>query len=113
MTDNSQSLVNKSESEKLVLASLRRNDESIEEVLVTANHVCLYEFQLNVSQWKRRTVEGSLFIVKRSSHPRFQLIILNRLSPANHVEDMGKSKVVPVCLNSLEVCVADAVFTMP
>ena len=109
-------MVNKSESEKLVLASLRRNDDSIEEVLVTANHVCLYEFQLNVSQWKRRTVEGSLFIVKRSSHPRFQLIILNRLSPANHVEDMGKSRsdlVVPVCLNSLEVCVADALVTTP
>ncbi|QDZ20260.1 mRNA-decapping enzyme [Chloropicon primus] len=84
----SQSLVNKSESEKLVLASLRRNDDSIEEVLETANHVCLYEFIVNLSQWKRREVEGTLFIVKRSTHPRFQLIILNRRSQSNHVEDI-------------------------
>ena len=74
-----------------VLATLQRNDDSIEEVLETANHVCLYEFQVNANQWKRRDVEGTLFVVKRSSQPRFQLIILNRQSPKNHVEDIGKS----------------------
>jgi mRNA-decapping enzyme 1B len=75
-------LVNKSESEKLTLNSLRRNDKTIEEIIETANHVSLYEFQLDTKAWKRRDVEGSLFVVKRSSQPRFQYIILNRLSPS-------------------------------
>jgi len=91
MGEKAKSLVNKTESARLSLATLQRNDDSIEEVLETANHVCLYEFQVNANQWKRRDVEGTLFVVKRSSQPRFQLIILNRQSPKNHVEDIGKS----------------------
>uniref|UniRef100_A0A7S3E489 Uncharacterized protein n=1 Tax=Chloropicon laureae TaxID=464258 RepID=A0A7S3E489_9CHLO len=81
-------LVNKSESDKLTLASLRRNDNTIEEIIDTAKHVSLYEFQLGLNEWKRRDVEGSLFVVKRSALPRFQFIILNRLSPKNHLEDI-------------------------
>jgi hypothetical protein len=44
-------LVNKSESEKLTLNSLRRNDKTIEEIIETANHVSLYEFQLDTKAW--------------------------------------------------------------
>lgn len=82
-------LVDKSESEKLTLASLQRIDNTIEQVIETANHVSLYEFNLDTKKdWKKRDVEGSLFVVKRSCQPRFQVIILNRLSPKNHVEDI-------------------------
>ena len=82
-------LVDKSESEKLTLASLQRIDNTIEQVIETANHVSLYEFNLDTKKdWKKREVEGSLFVVKRSSQPRFHVIILNRLSPKNHVEDI-------------------------
>mmetsp|Transcript_14784 Transcript_14784/g.28609 ORF Transcript_14784/g.28609 Transcript_14784/m.28609 type:complete len:144 (-) Transcript_14784:2153-2584(-) len=76
-------LVNKRESNKLTLNALRRSDATIEDIIGTAHQVCLYEFQLDRQTWKRRDVEGSLFVVKRSTQPRFQFIILNRLSPGN------------------------------
>ncbi len=73
------------------------------QVLATAGHVALYDFNqdsscwvknvlLNVlkSQWKlalrtrplqeRKDVEGSLFLLKRRTNPRFQFIILNKKS---------------------------------
>eukprot|EP00899_Mesostigma_viride_P013230 jgi/Mesvir1/21908/Mv01970-RA.1 len=70
------------------LAVLQRQDPDIEDVLGTAAHVTLYSFDVNGMQWTRKNVEGSLFVVKRKSAPRFQFIVLNRLSTDNMVEDL-------------------------
>ncbi|XP_060197060.1 mRNA-decapping enzyme-like protein isoform X2 [Lycium barbarum] len=59
-----------------------------EEILITAAHVTLYEFNIDNSQWSRKDVEGSLFVVKRSAQPRFQFIVMNRRNTDNLVEDL-------------------------
>ncbi|KAL6563681.1 hypothetical protein OROGR_002640 [Orobanche gracilis] len=62
----------------LNLTVLQRIDPFVEEILITAAHVALYEFNIDTSQWSRRDVEGSLFVVKRNTQPRFQFIVMNR-----------------------------------
>ncbi|KAL3536076.1 hypothetical protein ACH5RR_004537 [Cinchona calisaya] len=73
---------------KLNLTVLQRNDPFIEEILMIAAHVTLYEFNIDLNQWSRKDVEGSLFVVKRNTQPRFQFIVMNRLSTENLVEDL-------------------------
>ena len=50
----------------LNLTVLQRIDPFIEEILIMAAHVTFYEFNIDLSQWCRKDVEGSLFVVKRS-----------------------------------------------
>ncbi|VFR02725.1 unnamed protein product [Cuscuta campestris] len=72
----------------LNLTVLQRTDPFIEEILLTAAHVTFYEFNIETSQWSRKDVEGSLFVVKRTSQPRFQFIVMNRRNADNLVEDL-------------------------
>ncbi|XP_008808817.2 mRNA-decapping enzyme-like protein isoform X2 [Phoenix dactylifera] len=72
----------------LNLTVLQRMDPSVEEILMTAAHVTLYEFNIDLNQWSRKDVEGSLFVVKRNAQPRFQFIVMNRRNTDNLVEDL-------------------------
>ncbi|GKU93786.1 hypothetical protein SLEP1_g7354 [Rubroshorea leprosula] len=72
----------------LNLTVLRRIDPFVEEILITAAHVTFYEFNIELSQWSRKDVEGSLFVVKRSTQPRFQFIVMNRRNTDNLVENL-------------------------
>ncbi|XP_039044128.1 mRNA-decapping enzyme-like protein [Hibiscus syriacus] len=72
----------------LNLTVLQRIDAFIEEILITAAHVTFYEFDIDSSQWSRKDVEGSLFVVKRSTQPRFQSIVMNRRNTDNLVENL-------------------------
>ncbi|CAN4116307.1 unnamed protein product [Withania somnifera] len=72
----------------LNLTVLQRIDPFVEEILITAAHVTLYEFNIDNSLWSRKDVEGSLFVVKRSAQPRFQFIVMNRRNTDNLVEDL-------------------------
>ncbi|CAN6884154.1 unnamed protein product [Brassica oleracea] len=72
----------------LNLTVLQRLDPFIEEILITAAHVTFYEFNIEISQWSRKDVEGSLFVVKRNKQPRFQFIVMNRRNTDNLVEDL-------------------------
>ncbi|XP_030548615.2 mRNA-decapping enzyme-like protein [Rhodamnia argentea] len=72
----------------LNLTVLQRLDPSIEEILITSAHVTLYEFNIESNQWSRKDVEGSLFVVKRNTQPRFQFIVLNRRCADNLVENL-------------------------
>lgn len=65
------------------LRTLQRGDLSIADIIGSATHVCLYEFDQATSQWDKKQVEGSLFLVKRTDQPRFKLVILNRNSTDN------------------------------
>ncbi|KAK9014005.1 hypothetical protein V6N11_005179 [Hibiscus sabdariffa] len=68
------------EAELLILTVLRRIDPYIEDILFTAAHVASisYEFKVDLSQWSRKDIEGSLFVVKRNTQPRFRFIVMNR-----------------------------------
>ena len=68
------------------LAVLKRRDAAITRVLDMAGHVVLYQFNEETKAWDRRNMEGSLFVVERSSEPRYQFVVLNRLSSENVVE---------------------------
>ncbi|OIT26430.1 PREDICTED: mRNA-decapping enzyme-like protein [Nicotiana attenuata] len=72
----------------LNLTVLQRIDPFVEEILITAAHVTFYAFNIDNSQWSRKDVEGSLFVVKRSAQPRFQFIVMNRRNTDNLVEDL-------------------------
>ncbi|WOL04522.1 hypothetical protein Cni_G13243 [Canna indica] len=72
----------------LNLTVLQRIDPFVEEILMTAAHVTLYEFNIELNQWSRKDVEGSLFVVKRNAQPRFQFIVMNRRNTDNLVEDL-------------------------
>ncbi|BBN00008.1 mRNA-decapping enzyme 1B [Marchantia polymorpha subsp. ruderalis] len=73
---------------ELNLTVLQRMDRHVEDILTTAAHVTFYEFNVEQSQWSRKDVEGSLFVVKRRTQPRFQFIVMNRRSTENLVEDL-------------------------
>lgn len=72
----------------LNLTVLQRLDPAVEDVLITAGHVTLYDFDTNLNQWSRKDVEGSLFVIKRNAQPRFQFIVMNRRSTDNLVENL-------------------------
>ncbi|RDY11380.1 mRNA-decapping enzyme-like protein [Mucuna pruriens] len=72
----------------LNLTVLQRADPFIDEILFTAAHVSFYDFNLERNQWSRKDVEGSLFVVKRNSQPRFQFIVMNRRNADNLVENL-------------------------
>ncbi|WCJ41867.1 mRNA-decapping enzyme-like protein [Euphorbia peplus] len=72
----------------LNLTVLQRIDPFVEEILITAAHVTLYEFNIDLTQWSRKDVEGSLFVVKRNTQPRFQFIVMNRRNTDNLVENL-------------------------
>ncbi|CAL9069370.1 unnamed protein product, partial [Musa banksii] len=72
----------------LNLTVLQRIDPFVEEILMTATHVTFYEFNIELNQWSRKDVEGSLFVIKRNAQPRFQFIVMNRRNTDNLVEDL-------------------------
>ncbi|XP_006663834.1 mRNA-decapping enzyme-like protein [Oryza brachyantha] len=72
----------------LNLTVLQRLDPAVEDILITAAHVTLYDFSIDLNQWSRKDVEGSLFVVKRNKQPRFQFIVMNRRNTDNLVEDL-------------------------
>ncbi|GAY65269.1 hypothetical protein CUMW_239850 [Citrus unshiu] len=69
----------------LNLTVLQRIDPFIEKILITAAHVTFYEFNIDLSQWNRKDVEGSLFV---NTQPRFQFVVMNRRNTDNLVENL-------------------------
>lgn len=72
----------------LNLTVLQRIDPFVEEILITSAHVTFYQFNVDLNQWSRKDVEGSLFVVKRNTQPRFQFIVMNRRNAENLVENL-------------------------
>ncbi|XP_052175407.1 mRNA-decapping enzyme-like protein [Diospyros lotus] len=61
-------------------------DHSIEEIILVAAYVKLYEFIIALRQWTETDVEGHLFVIKRNTQPHFLLIILNSRNTGYFVE---------------------------
>ena len=66
------------------LRLLQRSDPSITSILGSATHVVLYDFSAVSKTWEKQNIEGSMFLCN-CSNGSFQLTILNRNSPQNHV----------------------------
>ncbi|XP_037422983.1 mRNA-decapping enzyme-like protein [Triticum dicoccoides] len=72
----------------LNLTVLRRLDPATVDILITAASVTAYSFDQDTVRWSHKGVEGSLFVVKRNTQPRFQFLIMNRRNTENLVEDL-------------------------
>ena len=72
------------------LSVLKRRDAAIKEVLDMAGHVVMYRFNEEKQSWDRKNVEGSLFVVERTTVPTHQFVVLNRLSSENLVESINE-----------------------
>jgi mRNA-decapping enzyme 1B len=75
--------------QRAVAASLEK-DMVIADILATATHVVLYEFELSSSNWTKANVEGSLFLAE-TSNQLHKLIILNRNTPENFILSVDAS----------------------
>jgi len=73
---------------KAVLPMLQKRDPSIIKLVESSAHVTLYDFDEQRQSWSRTQIEGSLHLVERDTNPRYQLIVVNKLTPENKVEDI-------------------------
>ncbi|XP_022882807.1 mRNA-decapping enzyme-like protein isoform X2 [Olea europaea var. sylvestris] len=73
---------------KLNLTVLQRMDPFISEILMTVSFVTFYSFDVDATQWSRKDVEGTLFVVKRNTQPRFQFVVMNMRREENLVENL-------------------------
>jgi len=69
------------------LAVLKRRDASLIDVIATSGHVVVYRYAGN--GWTKHNVEGPLFIVSRARAPHYRLVVLNRVTMHNLVEDLS------------------------
>jgi mRNA-decapping enzyme 1B len=65
----------------------RSMDRSISNILGSATHVVLYEFQQASQTWEKSDVEGSMFLATRPAGPL--LVILNRNSRDNYPMELS------------------------
>ncbi|XP_041993782.1 mRNA-decapping enzyme-like protein isoform X2 [Salvia splendens] len=72
----------------LNLTVLQRIDHCVQEIIAGATHVAIYEFDIDTSEWSRKNVQGTLFVVKRNTEPHFQFLVMNRQSTENLVESL-------------------------
>ncbi|RUS18747.1 hypothetical protein BC937DRAFT_88398 [Endogone sp. FLAS-F59071] len=66
------------------LSVLRRHDNTIEEILDSSSHVCVYKFDGAQGAWAKKGVEGTMFVFKRSKSPTYGVFVLNRLGIDNY-----------------------------
>ncbi|XP_062585655.1 mRNA-decapping enzyme 1A-like [Saccostrea cucullata] len=78
------------EESRMNLAALQQRDPYINEIAETATQVALYSFNPKTNQWEKTSIEGSLFVYKRSASPNNGFMILNRLGLNNLIEPITK-----------------------
>ena len=68
------------ERRKAQLAALQADDKDIEDILLTASHVALYELKTETTgpAWRKTEVEGCLYVLKRRSRPKSMILIKNQ-----------------------------------
>eukprot|EP00803_Ostreobium_quekettii_P003262 evm.model.scf_1131.1 EVM.evm.TU.scf_1131.1 scf_1131:37305-38441(+) len=82
------SALDKNSGADLNTAVLKRMDPDVSGIMCTASHVALYEFDMATHQWGRKNVEGTLFLVKRRTAPRFKFIVMNGKGTDNYMEEV-------------------------
>lgn len=70
------------------LAFLQKLDRSILSIVDFVSHTAVYRFDPPSEKWVRYGVEGSAFVVTRSTAPVCQLIVLNKQGIDNFVLDI-------------------------
>ncbi|KAG4107160.1 hypothetical protein H8356DRAFT_1626033 [Neocallimastix lanati (nom. inval.)] len=65
------------------LSVLKRYDNSITNIIESSSHVVVYSFEPSLQTWKKRGIEGTMFIFKRTKEPTTGFLVMNRLTPDN------------------------------
>jgi len=65
------------------LSVLKRYDNSITNIIESSSHVVVYGFEPSLQTWKKRGIEGTMFIFKRTKEPTTGFLVMNRLAPDN------------------------------
>jgi mRNA-decapping enzyme 1B len=65
------------------LSVLKRYDNSITNIIESSSHVVVYSFEPSLQTWKKRGIEGTMFIFKRTKEPNTGFLVMNRLAPDN------------------------------
>ncbi|KAJ3373362.1 mRNA-decapping enzyme 1A [Allomyces arbusculus] len=68
---------------------LRRKDPRITSIVDSTPHVVQYEFA--DGSWRKRNIEGTMFLFRRSTRPHFGLFIMNRMSTSNYLLPLTKA----------------------
>lgn len=71
---------------RMNVTALKRVDPYVKEIIDTATHVALYQFNREDNKWEKTEIEGALFIYSRNGQPQNSIIIMNRLNTNNLVE---------------------------
>ena len=71
------------------LRVLKRDDDAIESIVAHSKHAVLYRFDAAARQWARKNVEGALFVVSRSTAPKYAFVVLNRCGSENLTQAIG------------------------
>lgn len=75
--------INESAKRAANLRVLQKTDPSTIDIIGSAPHAVLYEFNTSAVQWEKQNVEGSLFVTQHSESPKFKIIVMNRNSKEN------------------------------
>lgn len=65
------------------LSVLKRYDNSITNIIESSSHVVVYSFEPSLQTWKKRGIEGTMFIFRRTKEPSTGFLVMNRLTPDN------------------------------
>lgn len=63
---------------RMNVAALKRVDPYVKEILETATHVALYNFNGESNEWEKTEIEGALFVYSRMGEPYNSFLIMNR-----------------------------------
>ncbi|XP_014242328.1 mRNA-decapping enzyme 1B [Cimex lectularius] len=72
------------------VSALKLADPLVKEILDTAAHVALYNFNSELQEWEKTNIEGALFIYSRTGEPKYNAFVLNRLSTFNLIEPVDE-----------------------
>lgn len=75
---------------RMSVTSIKRVDPYVKDILASATHVALYNFNTSTNEWEKTETEGALFIYSRNGEPFHSIMIMNRLNTDNLIEPIVK-----------------------
>eukprot|EP00211_Chloroparvula_japonica_P013897 CAMPEP_0119140922 /NCGR_PEP_ID=MMETSP1310-20130426/30043_1 /TAXON_ID=464262 /ORGANISM="Genus nov. species nov., Strain RCC2339" /LENGTH=109 /DNA_ID=CAMNT_0007132319 /DNA_START=152 /DNA_END=478 /DNA_ORIENTATION=- len=70
------------------LSVLKLKDKNLEDIVSHSSHVSVYKFDADSKQWKKGNIEGPLFLLRRSTAPIHQILVMNQLDVHDFVLDI-------------------------
>ncbi|XP_072391539.1 uncharacterized protein DCP1 [Diabrotica undecimpunctata] len=75
---------------RMSVTSIKRVDPYVKDILASATHVALYNFNTSINEWEKTETEGALFIYSRNGEPFHSIMVMNRLNTDNLIEPIVK-----------------------